>query len=318
VNRDAAANLAPDPLIDFNALPLSAVFDALVDSAALARVLEAARIEDLGARGDVTSRAIIPDRERAAATIVAREEGVACGLEAAVRLPGAWRLDLRVEPATRDGKRIAPDDILARVAGDRRDLLAAERAMLNIVGRLSGVATVTRAFVDEVKGTRAVICDTRKTTPGLRLLEKYAVRCGGGTLHRIGLFDAALFKDNHLSGIPLDRLTAALNDAAAKARDAGPLRFVEVEVDSLDQLDRVLDCKPGLIDIVLLDNMELDGLKEAVRRRDARRSAVQLEASGGVSLDTVRAIALTGVERISSGSLTHGATWLDVAMDVET
>jgi nicotinate-nucleotide pyrophosphorylase (carboxylating) len=163
---------------------------------------------------------------------------------------------------------------------------------------------------------RARLYDTRKTTPGLRVLEKYAVRCGGGMCHRIGLFDAVLIKDNHIVGVGLDRLAAVVAEASRRARDEREVSFVEVEVESLAQLERVLGLGPGIVDIVLLDNMGLDDLRRAVAMRDASASKPALEASGGVRLDTVRAIAETGVERISAGTLTHGATWLDVAMDM--
>jgi nicotinate-nucleotide pyrophosphorylase (carboxylating) len=192
-----------------------------------------------------------------------------------------------------------------------RALLAIERAALNFLQRLSGIATLTAEFVRRVEGTGARIFDTRKTTPGWRVLEKYAVRCGGGTNHRVGLHDSVLIKDNHLAwlaggGDPVGR-------AIARSRAGLPAgTVIEIEVDSLAMLDRALDCNP---DIVLLDNFTLELLAQAVGLRDAKKPAIPLEASGGVSLDTVRAIAETGVERISVGALTHSAPALDIALD---
>ncbi len=170
-----------------------------------------------------------------------------------------------------------------------------------------------------VAGTGAVVCDTRKTTPGLLALEKYAVRCGGATLHRIGLFDAMLVKDNHIAGVAPLALAATVAAAAARARTLshGDLRFVEVEVDRLDQLEALLSLPPGTIDIVLLDNLGPADLRRAVERRDRRGSRVLLEASGGITLENIRAVALTGVDRIAVGALTRGAGWLDVGLDVE-
>jgi nicotinate-nucleotide pyrophosphorylase (carboxylating) len=213
-----------------------------------------------------------------------------------------------------EGDRIHRGDILARVHGPMRSLLAAERTALNFLQRQSGVATMTRRFVDAVAGTAAAILDTRKTTPGWRALEKYAVRCGGGQNHRIGLYDMVLIKDNHLAwhdnagaGDPV-----AVAVRAARGHAAAGIQ-VEVEVDSLVQLDRALSCGP---DIILLDNFSLADLAEAVRRRNVRAPGIALEASGGVNLGTVRAIAETGVDRISVGALTHSAPALDIALDL--
>jgi nicotinate-nucleotide pyrophosphorylase (carboxylating) len=188
--------------------------------------------------------------------------------------------------------------------------------MLNLLGRACGVASLARRFVDAVDGTCAVICDTRKTIPGLRSLDKYAVRCGGGVLHRCGLHDAALYKDNHLAGVAAPDLASVITAAARAARDEGPLRFVEVEVDSLRQLEAVLTVDAGVVDIVLLDNMSLEQLRAAVAMRDERRDEMLLEASGGITLARVRDVAETGVDRISAGALTHAAPALDVGLDL--
>ena len=222
-----------------------------------------------------------------------------------------------------DGDLVSAGAIIATLAGPARDLLTSERTLLNLLGRLSGIATLTRQYVDAVAGTKARIYDTRKTTPGWRRLEKYAVRCGGGYNHRTGLFDAILIKDNHLALAAEENLSPA--DAVRRARDfvgqMAPAHFpnvdterllIEAEIDALDKLADVLVAGP---DIVLLDNMRPEQLHEAVTRRNELAPHIELEASGGVTLETVRAVAETGVERISAGSLTHSACSLDVAMD---
>ncbi len=264
--------------------------------------------------GDLTGIATIPPNARGAARFVARSAGSIAGMPVLEMV--AWRFGLPTwyRAEVRDGDRVEPGTSIAYVAGEMRLLLAMERTALNFLQRLSGIATLTARFVAEVAGTKAVILDTRKTTPGWRALEKYAVRCGGGTNHRLGLYDAVLIKDNHLAwlqagGDPIGRAVAA-------ARDQAPpnTKFIEVEVDTLDQLDRALECRP---DIVLIDNLGPDLLAEAVRRRDERAPGVLLEASGGVNLATVRALALSGVDRISVGALTHSAPALDIGLDFE-
>ncbi len=277
------------------------------------RLLELARDEDLGPDGrDLASAALAP--AGASFRIAARESGVLAGLAAIPDLIDVYGADAAFTPARSDGERFSAGETIAELSGDPAHLLRLERPMLNLLSRLSGVATLTADFVARVDGTGAAIYDTRKTTPGLRALEKYAVRCGGGRSHRLGLDDAAMFKDNHLAGTPLEDLAGTLAGAAHRAKDGGAA-FVEVEVDSLDQLDRVLAIAPGLIDVALLDNMTLDQLREAVRRRDAAASPIRLEASGGVAIDAVRAIAETGVERISAGALTHSARPIDFGLD---
>jgi nicotinate-nucleotide pyrophosphorylase (carboxylating) len=273
--------------------------------------------EDLDRAYDWTTIALMHADARGRATLVARQAGTVAGLRAAPVVCDEMNLDAAWQPLVEDGQTIAAGAHLAILAGATRDLLTAERLLLNLLGRLSGVATLARRYVDAVAGTAARIYDTRKTTPGWRRLEKYAVRCGGACNHRAGLFDAVLIKDNHLA---LGHLSPRA--AVQRARDFlsaqppsdlrdGPL-IVEVEVDTLEQLDDVLPCGP---DIVLLDNMPLDQLRAAVARRNALAPAVELEASGGVNLSTVRAIAETGVERISVGALTHSASSLDIALD---
>jgi nicotinate-nucleotide pyrophosphorylase (carboxylating) len=281
------------------------------EDAAFERLLTLALEEDLGTAGDLTSRALLPDALTGAAAFVARAPGVLAGLGAGrltfQRLDPALQFDSSVE----DGTPVVPGTRLATVRGAMAPILAGERTALNFLQRLSGVATQTRRFVDLVAGLPVRLLDTRKTTPGWRVLEKYAVRCGGGHNHRMGLHDAVLIKDNHLAaiGAGLDAVSEAVRRARAEYGTTVP---IEVEVDSLEQLDRALTGDP---DIVLLDNMPLADLREAVRRRNALARRVLLEASGGVSPTTVRAIAETGVDHISVGALTHSAVALDIALD---
>ena len=276
----------------------------------LGLLIDFALTEDLSDDGDVTSRATIPAGRPGRAAFVARGPGVLAGIEAAERV--CLRVDPKLQFAAlrQDGYRVGANETFATVEGPMRSILTAERTALNFLQRLSGVASLTRQFVDAVAGLPVRILDTRKTTPGWRLLEKYAVRMGGGTNHRVGLFDMVLIKDNHLAA--LTPRETAIRQAVEAARGEFPTLPVEVEVDSLEQLDQALEVGP---DIVLLDNMPLDGMAEAVRRRNTVAPGVKLEASGGVTLQTVRAIAETGVDRISVGALTHSAKALDIALD---
>ena len=279
------------------------------ESAACRKLIDLALAEDLGATGDRTSLATIPANATAAAAFVARSAGVVAGLPAAAMVCQAIDPALTFTVVSDDGARPDRGATLATVSGSLRSILAAERTALNFLQRLSGVATLTRKFVDAVAGYRARILDTRKTTPGWRLLEKYAVRMGGGANHRIGLFDGILIKDNHLAGLNGD-VRKAVEAARTFPGNAGIP--VEVEVDTLAQLEHALAVRA---DIVLLDNMNLEQLKAAVARRDAVAPGVLLEASGGVNLQTVRDVAATGVDRISVGALTHSAPALDIALD---
>jgi nicotinate-nucleotide pyrophosphorylase (carboxylating) len=288
-------------------MTLSPLSPAEVEAAdALIRL---ALAEDLSATGDRTSLATIPESTTAQAAFVARAAGVVAGLPVAERVCRAVSPALVFAPAVPDGTATQRGLVLATVSGPLRAILAAERTALNFLQRLSGVASLTRKFVDAAAGFRAKILDTRKTTPGWRLLEKYAVRAGGGANHRVGLFDGILIKDNHLAG-----LGGAVKRAVEAARtfpgNAG--LPVEVEVDTFEQLEVALAVRA---DIVLLDNMSLEQLRAAVARRDALAPGVQLEASGGVNLTTVRDIAATGVDRISAGALTHSAPALDIGLD---
>lgn len=272
----------------------------------LAPLVRAALAEDLGEAGDITTNAVVPEGARARAKLVARQEGRICGL-ACARL--AFQLldrGIVFEARARDGEDAPRGAALALVEGRARPMLSAERVALNFLGRLSGIATATRALVRAAAGTKAQIVCTRKTTPGLRLLEKYAVRCGGGVNHRFGLYDAILIKDNHIRAA--GGVAAALERAQAARAKAG---FIEIEVETLTQLREALAAGAQSI---LLDNMDVPTLREAVRLAAGR---AMLEASGGVTLESARAIAETGVDRISSGAITHSAPSLDVALDFD-
>ena len=267
-------------------------------------IVRMALAEDLGRAGDLTSQACVPEAARLSVSWTARRPGVLCGLSCARLALHALAPEARFEVLVRDGDPVAPGQVLARAEAPARAVLSAERTGLNLAGRLSGIATLTRAYVEAVAGTGAQITDTRKTTPGLRSLEKYAVRCGGGVNHRFGLDDAILIKDNHVA------VCGGVGEAVRRARaSVGHLMKVEVEVDGLDQLDEALAAGP---DVVMLDNFTLPMLREAVARTAGR---ITLEASGGVNLETVRGIAQTGVDVISVGALTHSAPALDVGLD---
>ncbi len=285
---------------------------------ALRTLVLLAKAEDLG-DGDVTS-ALLPGQAQGAGRFVAREPIVLSGGALLEAIASAYGGAIHTECLAADGQDVDAGDAVACWAGPAAAILAAERVALNFLQHLSAVATLTRAFVDAAAGTGAAIYDTRKTTPGWRVLEKYAVRCGGGANHRMGLHDAVLVKDNHLAVLaadgaadPLGSLTAPLAAARAKLGRGG---FVEVEVDTLAQFEVAL----GLpVDVILLDNFKAAELAEAVARRDAAGlvGKLALEASGGVTLQTVRAIAETGVERIAVGALTHSAGSVDIGFDTE-
>lgn len=289
------------------------------------QLLRLAVAEDLGEAGDLTTRTLVPQGAVGRAAVVGRGPGVIAGLpgiEATLR-----QIDPRLRwlPESEDGQPVGAGELIGRIQGPARGILTAERLVLNLLGRLSGIATLTRQYVEAVRGTRARIYDTRKTTPGWRRLEKYAVGQGGGGNHRTGLFDAVLIKDNHLAqggrqdpGRPGGYAPAKAVAAARRllrqdtSKPACGKMIVEIEVDAVERLDEVLSAGP---DIVLLDNLSPAALRQAVARRDACNPAIELEASGKVTLATVRAIAETGVERISVGALTHSARWLDIGLD---
>jgi len=282
--------------------------------------------EDLADQRDWTTMALVPDDVTGRADVLVRREGVIAGLPAAEIVLQLVDPRLQWLAETIDGQSVGQGDRVARIEGPAQAMLQAERPLLNLLGRLSGIATLTRRYVDAVDGTAARIYDTRKTTPGWRRLEKYAVRCGGGRNHRTGLFDAVLIKDNHLAlgaqspdaarrYTPAEAVARArhfVEERTAQSDSAQRPMIVEIEVDTIEQLQEVLPAGP---DIVLLDNMSPAKLEEAVRCRGGRNPSVLLEASGGVHLETVRQIASSGVDRISVGALTHSAVSLDIGLD---
>jgi nicotinate-nucleotide pyrophosphorylase (carboxylating) len=280
--------------------------DAFLSPLEIDAAVTRALAEDLGRAGDVTSIATIPEGAPARAVVVARQAGVISGLPLVAATFRKLAPEIAIAAHARDGAEVASKSALMTVEGPARAVLAAERTALNLVGHLSGVATATHEFVRRVAGTRTRICCTRKTTPGLRALEKYAVRCGGGFNHRFGLDDAMLIKDNHVA------VAGGIRAALARARAAaGHLVKIEIEVDTLDQLRDVLEV--GLADAVLLDNMDAATMRKAV---DMVAGRFPLEASGGITLDTIAEIAKTGVDYASSGWITHSAPQLDVALDI--
>jgi len=270
----------------------------------VAPIVRAALTEDLGRAGDVTALACVPADAQLTAVFSARRGGVVAGLSCARLALAELDPTVTFEALTQDGQVVPAGTSLAQVRGNARAILTAERTALNLLGRLCGIATLTQDYVDAVAGTAARITDTRKTTPGLRALEKFAVRCGGGTNHRFGLDDAILIKDNHVAAC------GSVGEAIRRAKAfAGHLMKVEVEVDSLVQLQEALAADP---DVIMLDNFSLEDLREAVAICGRR---VTLEASGGITLEGVRAVAETGVDVISIGALTHSAKVLDIGLD---
>jgi nicotinate-nucleotide pyrophosphorylase (carboxylating) len=293
---------ATETLIESLLYPAGFLSPLEIDDA-IARALA----EDLGRAGDVTSIATVPVGTRARTVLAARKAGTVAGLPLVAAAFRKLSPDIEIAPQARDGDAVAAGTVLMRIDGDARAVLSAERVALNFAGHLSGIATATSAYVRAVGNARTRICCTRKTTPGLRALEKYAVRCGGGFNHRFGLDDAILIKDNHIA------VAGGIRPVLERARaNAGHLVKIEIEVDSLDQLKTVLDC--GMADVVLLDNFDLAAMKQAV---DMVGGRLVTEASGGITLDTIAAIAATGVAYASSGALTHSAPSLDLGLDIE-
>jgi nicotinate-nucleotide pyrophosphorylase (carboxylating) len=269
------------------------------------QMVRAALEEDLGA-GDITTEALIPPTARGHGVIVAKEAAVLSGLQVAREVFTALDPDASFQPAHQDGDELDAGETVASVEGSAAALLSGERTALNFLQRLSGIATLTRRFVEQVQGTKAVIVDTRKTTPGLRALEKQAVQAGGGLNHRFGLHDMYLIKDNHIA------LVGSIKEAVVRARAVSPLSTkIEVEVADLDQVREALEAEA---DVIMLDNMSVEDMKEAVA---AIKGWALVEASGGVTLETVRSIAETGVDYISVGGLTHSAGAVDLSMDIK-
>jgi nicotinate-nucleotide pyrophosphorylase (carboxylating) len=281
--------------------------EAFLSPLAIEQAVTRALDEDLGRAGDITSIATIPETTPARAVMVARRAGVIAGLPLAVATFQKLSPEIDIQAHVRDGAAVAKGVQVLTISGPARAMLAGERTALNFVGRLSGIATLTSEYVRRTAGTKLRICCTRKTTPGLRALEKYAVRCGGGFNHRFGLDDAILIKDNHVA------VAGGVRPVLERARSrVGHLVKVEIEVDTLAQLREVLDT--GMADVVLLDNMDDADLTKAVKLAQGR---VVLEASGGVTVDSIAQIAMTGVDYVSSGALTHSAPNFDVAIDIE-
>lgn len=274
---------------------------------AAASLIEQALAEDLGP-GDATTEAIVLKDARGEGVILAKAEGVLAGLPIAGEVFRKVDPEIRFIPEAQDGEPVAPGQTVARVSGPLRGILTAERVALNFLCRLSGIATLTSRYVDAVAPYEAVILDTRKTTPGWRALEKYAVRCGGGRNHRMGLYDMVLIKDNHIAAA--GSITEAVRRAQAQARASGGRLPIEVEVRTLEELEEALALG---VERILLDNMDLPTLREAVSRAKGR---AKLEASGGINLENVAAVAATGVDYISVGALTHSAPALDLSLEL--
>lgn len=296
-----AVPVPPSP--STNARPLPAPLSPLL----VAELTRMALAEDLGRAGDITSNATIPADRQARAVFRAREKGIVAGLQFVEAAFGALDPSVKSVLLAHDGAAIDKGSLVAEITGPARAILAAERVSLNFLGRLSGIASLTARYVAKIAHTRCAIVCTRKTTPGLRAIEKYAVRCGGGMNHRFGLDDAILIKDNHIA--VAGGVAPALRAARAQA---GHLVRIEIEVDTLDQFREVLALE--LADVVMLDNMPPAMMREAVAMKAGR---VKLEASGGVTLDTVREIAESGVDMISVGALTHSARVLDFGLDID-
>ena len=277
----------------------------IIDEAVLAALKE-----DLGLAGDITTLSTIPETAHAKAVIAARDEGVISGIplaDSAFRLIGKWHGEIvTFSPQMEDGTEVKKGDVVARIFGPARLVLSAERIALNFMGRMSGIATATNQMVKLTEGTKAKVTCTRKTTPGLRAFEKYAVKCGGGSNHRFGLDDAILIKDNHIA------VSGSVTEAIRRARDyVGHLVKVEIEVDTLEQLKEAIAAKP---DVVMLDNMSPQTIGEALALMEG--TGIVSEASGGVSPETIRAVAQTGVDFISAGYITHSAPNFDLGLDI--
>jgi nicotinate-nucleotide pyrophosphorylase (carboxylating) len=280
-----------------------------LSAAEIRKAVQAALAEDIGS-GDATTSATVPANAAAKAVMRAREPLVVAGIEFAETAFQELSSKIKIEKCSHDGQQLNAGRTLLKVSGPARAILSAERVALNFVQRLSGITTLTAQFVEAIKGTPAQILDTRKTTPGWRRFEKYAVECGGGKNHRLGLFDMILIKDNHLAALKNEKPNA-ISAAIQRARKTFPKLKVEVEADTLKQVEQAMNARA---DFILLDNMDFKHLRQAVKIVDCR---AKTEASGGVNLNTVRAIAKTGVDFISVGALTHSARAVDIGLDFE-
>ena len=287
----------------------------------LAAVIDLALAED-GALQDITSTLAVDPAKLGRAVVRTRESMTLAGVGIIQLLAERVPRVRVIEGALCDGTRVEAGAVLGGVEGPLHSMLSIERVLLNLLGLACATASITRSYVDAVSGTSARILDTRKTLPGLRMLQKYAVQCGGGATHRLGLHDAVLLKDNHLAGLSPREIAAMVSNLSTHARSHPPFglapQFICCEVDSLAQLDALLQLPIGVLDIVLVDNFSVSDLREAVARRNQLQPSLQLEASGGVRLETVRAIAQTGVDRISVGALTHSVRWTDIGLDIDS
>jgi len=293
--------------------------DRYLSTSELRKFILRAKAEDMGPRGiDITSQAMIPGNPPARATLRCRQPGRLAGAALLPVIADAYGHTVAVQTTTPDGQPLEAGATLAQLDGPLRSILAMERVALNLLTHLSGIATLTSRYVEAVADTKAQIFDTRKTLPGLRALEKYAVACGGGHNHRFGLYDAVLVKDNHLAHLTPREIPDALQKAFDHARTAEPApAFFEVEVDTLEQLENILASPvSSAIDVILLDNMTPDQLRQAVVIRDRLTSSVLLEASGGIGINNAAQIAHTGVDRIAVGAITHSAPALDIGLDI--
>lgn len=277
-------------------------------------LIDMALDDDLGSAGDITSKSTIPEAAESVGRFVARRDGVVAGLPIVGLIAERFRPFIAWKPFASDGDRIAPGEVLGEVRGQTRGILALERISLNFLQRLSGIATMTHRFVEKTEGTHARILDTRKTIPGWRSLDKYAVRCGGGENHRMGLHDAILIKDNHLAALTDSGCVRPVTEAIQRAKTFvhGAGIMVTIEVDSIEQLEEALAAAP---DCILLDNFTPEMARIAVERRNRQAPGVLLEISGGLTLDRIAEYAAMGLDRLSVGALTHSAPALDIALD---
>jgi len=298
--------------------PAEPHLDHYVVPGALNDLIHLAKREDLGPNTvDLTTRLMIPEDQAGQAVARSRKAGRLAGAAILPAIAAAYSPTLTVKSTTTDGQHLAANTPIATITGPLHGILAMERVALNFMIHLSGIATLTAQYVGAITHTKARVFDTRKTLPGLRALEKYAVACGGGHNHRFGLYDAVLVKDNHLAHLTSDQFQAFLLELAKKARaTTPPPRFIELEVDTLEQFHHAIQYAPTCIDLVLLDNFTLEQTRQAVAMRDSLAPSILLEASGGISLDDVVRIAETGVDRIAVGALTHSAPALDIGMDI--
>lgn len=283
----------------------------------IAEIIKNALVED-AAREDITTRALIPSGLKCSAKIIAKESGVACGLTIAGLVFRQLDKDIKFKTKVKDGAKIKKGACLAELSGSARQILSAERVALNLLGHLSGIATLTRQFVEKVNSYKVKILDTRKTTPNLRILERYAVRCGSGFNHRLNLSDQILIKDNHIQATGYMLHATGLKEMIEKAREKAKGKKIEIEVENLRQFRQALAARP---DIIMLDNFKLSDIREAVKIRNhspftIHQSPIKLEASGGITLENVKQVASCGVDFISIGALTHSVKSLDLSLEI--